>query len=287
MPTYAIVIDTDASLPLELIERYHIYQVPQTVVFGNESFEAVYQIDDATLFSRIDREGKLPTTAAPPPGKFAAAFQAAFDDGAEGVICFCVSSQVSATFESARNACELLPGRDITVVDSRTLTIGQGFMVLEAAEAAYADQSKEEILALAENVRERTHLFAAVPTLKYLAMSGRMSQIASGVANILDIKPILTIKDGRLVLLERVRAWHKSLRRIIELAEKARAGQPIERMAIGHVNVPEEARRFQNQVFQELPCPEEVIFTEINPGMSPHSGAGVVGMGFVTAARGK
>jgi fatty acid-binding protein DegV len=107
------------------------------------------------------------------------------------------------------------------------------------------------------------------------------------MANMLDIKPILTIKDGRLVLLERVRAWHKSLRRIIELAEKARAGQPIERMAIGHVNVPEEARRFQNQVFQELPCPEEVIFTEINPGMSPHSGAGVVGMGFVTTARGE
>jgi DegV family protein with EDD domain len=254
-----------------------------SVVWVTQALEAVYQIDDAALFARVNQEGWLPKTAAPPPGKFAAAFQAAFNDGADEVICFCVSSQVSATYESARNACELLAGREITVVDSMSLTIGQGFMVLAAAEAARSGEAKPEILALAEAVRQNTHLFAAVPTLKYLAMSGRLNHFAAGMANMLDIKPILTIKDGRLALLERVRSWQKSWKRMLELAQKACNSQPIERMAIGHVNAPDQARSFQAHVTQVLPCPEEVIFTELNPGMSPHTGAGLIGVAIVTA----
>ncbi len=281
MPAIAIVTDTNASLLLDLVERYSIRQVPQTVIFGNQSYQAVYQIDDAALFARVDREGKLPTTAAPSPGQFAAAYQAAFESGAEQVICFCVSSEVSATYKAALSACDLLSGKEITVVDSHTLTMGQGFMVLAAAEAALAGESRERILALAEDVRRRTHLFGTLPTLKYLAMSGRVNHLAAGMATALDIKPILTIKDGKLALLERVRTWHKALRRVIDLAEKACGGRPIERLAVAHADNPAEARLLQAMACQALPCPPEVIFTELNPGMSPHSGAGMVGVAFV------
>jgi DegV family protein with EDD domain len=281
MTRVAIVTDTNASLPLELTRRMGIFQVPQTVIFGDESFEACTQINDAELFARIDREGKLPTTAAPAPGRFAQEYEAAFAAGAEQVICFSISSELSATYKSAIAACDLLPGKDITVVDSQTLSIGQGFMVLAAAEAARAGLSKSEILAIAEDVRERSFFFATLPTLKYLQMSGRVSYLAAGMATMLAIKPILTIKDGRLVMLERVRTWQKALKRVVELADRARAGRPLEQIAIGHVNAPEEARQFQTLVCETLPCLVETIFTEINPGMSPHSGSGVVGVGFV------
>jgi fatty acid-binding protein DegV len=134
MSSIAIITDTDSSLPAEVAAR-------------QESFETGVDINDARLFARVDREGKLPTTAAPAPGKFAEAYQAAFDAGAETVICFCVSGEVSATYSAAVNARDLLPERDITVVDSRSLSMGQGFMVLAAAEAAQAGASKDEIVA--------------------------------------------------------------------------------------------------------------------------------------------
>jgi DegV family protein with EDD domain len=136
MQNIAIITDTDSSIPFELAARYNLYQVPVTIHFGEESYEAVYAISDADTFRRIDKEGILPTTAAPAPGKFTTAYKNAFDGGAEKIICLCVSSAVSATYNAAVAATESFPGREITVVDSTNLSMGLGYMALAAAEAA-------------------------------------------------------------------------------------------------------------------------------------------------------
>ena len=104
MPNIAIITDTDASLPKSLSEEYGIYQVPIAVNFGTEVLRTGIDIDDETLFERVDREGKLPTTSAPAPGDFSSAFEGAFETGAETVLCFCVSSEVSATYGAAESA---------------------------------------------------------------------------------------------------------------------------------------------------------------------------------------
>ena len=278
-----IVTDTDSSLPAAIAAQYGIQQVPINIHFGEESFQAAVDINDEEAFARIDRDGKLPTTSAPTPGQFSEAYQAAFDAGAESVLCFCVSAEISGTYNAALTARDLLPERDITVVDSRTLSLGQGYMAIAAAEAVRQGASKEEAIAAAESLRERTHVYAALATLKYLAMSGRVGHLAAGMANLLNIKPILTVRDGKLDMLEKVRTQHKAWDRVVELTVEKVGGQTIERMGIIHVNALEKAREFEALLREHLSCPTDIITAEFTPGLSIHSGTGIVGVVVVVA----
>jgi DegV family protein with EDD domain len=234
VPEVVIITDTDASLPKKVSDQYGIRQVPIAINFGSEVFQSGVDIDDRMLFDRVDKERQLPTTSAPSPGDFSDAFAEALRSEAESILCFCVSSEISATYGAAVSARQTMPDRDIHIIDTRSLSMGQGFMVLAAAEAAQSGASIPEIKSLVESVRERTYFYAVLPTLKYLAMSGRVRQVAAGLANVISIKPILTINDGKLDLLERVRTLRKAWRRAIELSVNAVGSGKIERLAIVH-----------------------------------------------------
>ena len=218
MPPIAIITDTDSSLPFELAKEYNIVEVPIIVQFGEESFRDVYEIDNAAVFTRIDRQGKLPSTAAPSPGQFVEAYQAAFDAGADQILCLTISSEMSAVHTAASAAAEMFTDRIVKVVDSRTVAFGEGLMAIEAAKAIANGASMNEAVAAAENLRDRSHLFAALSTLKYLAMSGRVGHIAAGFGSLLEIKPILTVRNEKLEMLERIRTQNKAWARTIELA---------------------------------------------------------------------
>jgi len=278
MSKTAIITDSDASLPPAIAERYDIVQVPIMVQFGEESFKVGSEINDAETFARIDRNGKLPTTSAPSPGQFVEAFKTAFAKGYDSIICITVSSEISATYSAALNAASLIPDSDISIVDSKSLSMGQGFMTLAAAEAIQNGETKENAIAAAQSAGERTHLFAALSTLKYLAMSGRVGHIAAGLANLLDVKPILTIRNGRLEMLEKVRTQRRAWERAINLTVEKAAGKQIERMAIIHVNALSDAQKLEGLLRDFLPCPDEIIYSELTPGLSVHSGAGLVGI---------
>lgn len=276
MSRIAIVTDTDSSLPFELSEKHEITQVPIIIQFGEESFRDVYDIDNVGVFSRIDKQGKLPTTAAPSPGQFAEAFKNAFEKGAESVLCFNISSEMSATYASARQAAELLPGKRIEIIDTRSLAMGQGYMVLAAVEVVEKGGSIEDAIKAAEDVRDRTFLFGALATLRYIAMSGRVSSLAAGMAGLLDIKPILSLQNGKLELLEKIRTQTKSWNRAIELLKEKAAGRAVEKMSVLHVKAPEAAHQFEQLLKTSIACPAETILTEIPPGLSIHTGAGMV-----------
>ena len=282
MPKITIITDTDASLPVDIADQYGIRQVPIIVQFGEETFRTGVDIDDVSLFERVDRENKLPTTSAPSPGAFVEAFQSAFDDGTDAIVCICVSSKISATYGAALTAAGTFENRDITVIDSLTLSMAQGFMALTAAEAAQNGASVEEIVELTTSIGQRMHVYAALSTLKYLAMSGRVGKVAAGVADTFNVKPILSVQDGKLDLLEKVRTQKKAVARVLDLVGQSVGEGTIERMAIIHVNNLEGARALQNQLCAQVTCPDSVIIAEFSAGLSVHAGSGVVGVVVVT-----
>ena len=280
--TIAIISDTDTSLPASSLNEYGIRQVSITIHFGEEILKACSDITDEQLVERVKQEGKLPTTAAPSPGDFSEAYQEAFENGADEIICLTVSGDVSATYAAALTAKELHPGKEITIVDTKSISMGQGFMVLKAAELAREGKNREEILAAVENVRNRTHLFAALDTLKFMAMSGRVGHLTAEMAGVLNIKPILTIKDGKLDLLEKVRTRKKAWNRVLELTATALGDDEIENIFILHVAAKQEAGEFEKMLRETVPCPDVIPLTELTPGLSVHTGAGLVGVAFTT-----
>lgn len=284
MSRIAVITDTDASLPLDVAARYGIGLVPILVNFGDTSLRSGIDIGDTEVFERVDREGRLPTTAAPSPGQFQQAFEEAFAQGAEAIVCLCVSAAISGTYNAALVAAQALEGRPIRVIDSRTLSMEQGYMALAAAEAAQAGASLDEVVAQAEAVGRRCVLYAALATLKYLAMSGRVGHLAAGMASLLSVKPILTVRDGKLDLLEKVRTQRKAWERVIELTSLALSGAAPERVAILHVAANEDARAFEALLRARIPCPKEIMTVELGAGLSVHSGAGMVGVTVVKGA---
>ncbi len=282
MSKIAIITDTDSSLPADLAAQHGIQLVPITVHFGEEVYTTGLDLDDIRLFKMIDARQKLPTTSAPPPSAFDIAFRQAFERGAEQIICICVSSKISATYLAALSALENFSGKDITVIDSLNLCMAQGFMALAAAEAAERGASKEEIVALVTSIQPRVHVFGALPTLKYLAMGGRMGKLAAGIADTLNIKPVLTSRDGKLELLEKVRTWRKAEERLIELAHSIADGKKVERVALIHVNNVPGVEHLYEKLKAELNIGLEPVVADFTPGLSVHAGSGVIGFVMVT-----
>jgi DegV family protein with EDD domain len=283
MPKVSVITDSDCSLPLSLTDELGIRQVPITIQFGEEILRSGIDISDVELFQRVDRESKLPTTAAPSPGDFLSAYREAFEeDKADEVLCFCVSGAISATYSAAKVAAEELPDKKITVVDTETLSMGQGYMVLAAFEALKIGKSIDEAVEIAKDLGARSHLYGALATLKYLSMSGRVSHLAAGMAGMLDIKPILSVQNGKLDMLEKVRTRKKAWERVVELCRRDSMGKKIINMAVLDVNATKDADEFEALLKANLDCPAEILRSDLSAGLSVHTGAGLVAVGFVT-----
>jgi DegV family protein with EDD domain len=276
MPRYAIVTDTDASLPPDIAAQYGIALVPISIQFGQDSLRADFDISDAALFERIRREGRLPTTAAPSPGAFCAAFEQALSGGAEHVVCLTVSSAISATYAAAQDACALVAPERITVLDTGVVSMVQGYMAIAASEAAAQGGSVEAIVAAAMATRERAALYGALSTLKYLAMGGRVPQFTAAMAGLLNIRPILTMRDGKLDLLEKARTRRRVWERMIELCQAYVGDGRVERWSLVHVNARDEALAFGTALSNSLSLPTEPLVVPLGPGLGVHTGDGTI-----------
>ncbi len=281
-----IITDSDSSLPDSILEKHGILCAPIGINFGHETYISGKTIDDAGVFKIIDEKQQLPTTSAPNPQAYVDLYNEAFQHGAETIICITVSSQVSSTFESAEKARDSFPGKDIHVIDSLNLAIGQGFMVLAAAEAAARGASVDEIKLAVKHAGENLHTFATLPTLKYLYLGGRVSRLQASLADTFEIRPTLTVKDGKLVILEKNRTMKRGLSQVVNHVHKIAHNKPLERMAILHVNDPAGAEKLKQDLMEKIQCPETIDIVPLSPGLSVHTGAGLLGVVIQTGENG-
>ncbi len=282
MSKIQIVTDTDSNLPLDVAKENQIALVPITVQFGEESFQDLVEIKNPELFERIDKLGKLPTTAAPSLGAFIDAFRSAFEKGADSIVCVCVSSKVSRTYESALAAAEEFAGKVITVIDSESLSMSQGYMVISAARAAAAGKSHEEVVSLVQDLRGRCILYGSLSTLKYLALGGRVSNLAASMANMLNIRPILCVNNGKLDLLEKVRTRKVAMDRLVELLVNSVQGREVEYACLLHVLNAEDALELGEKLRTQIKMPSDIPLIDFGPGLSVHAGVGLIGAVIVT-----
>jgi len=232
-----IVTDSACDLTAEEVERFGIEVVPLSIRFGSDELEDRTELSVEGFYGLMEQRSELPETAAPSPGKFEAAFRRQAEAGADAVVCINLSSDLSATMAAAQNAARALEGElAVHVVDSKSITAGLGTQVLLAAERAADGASAEDVVALVEDLRARTHVIGCLDTLDNLKKGGRIGGAQAMLGSLLSIKPMIDISTGVVEEAGKHRTRKKSLE---ALREKVRAGRPIEHLAIIHGMAPD------------------------------------------------
>ena len=244
----------------------------------HEHFRAGVDLSTAAFWERmVAPDAPFPTTAAASPGEFQSVFEACFAGGAEAVVCVDVAGSLSATVKSATIARDLLPAREIHVVDSTSASMGEGVLALIGAEMAARGLGAREIAdALTERAAD-LNVFVALDTLEYLRKGGRISGTQATIGGLLSVKPIITIKDGTVDTADRVRTRSKARERVIELLSE----RPVERLAILYTtSTPDEVAAFRDEVVAGLPGGVDnacVTVQPVGPSVGPHLGPGCLG----------
>lgn len=233
--TVRIVTDSACDLRGDEVAELNIEVVPLSIRFGDDEYVDREQLAVDEFYRLLAASEKLPETAAPSPGRFAESFQRHLDAGATTIVCINLSAAVSATMQSAVTAAETLDA-DIRVVDSKSVTAGQGSIVLAAARAAAAGASADEVVRIAESAAERTHVFGALDTLENLQKGGRIGNAQALLGSMLSIKPIIDISSGTVEEAGKQRTRKKSL---AWLRDKLAEFGPIENLAIMHGQAPD------------------------------------------------
>jgi len=275
--TIRIVSDSTCDLPAEVIRANNITIVPMYINIGAKTFRDGVDLSRQEFYEQLPAFTHHPTTAAPSPGLFRQVYEQLAAEGATEILSIHISVKLSAVVEMAAQGAKETSIIPVTVFDSRQLSMGTGFEVLSAAQAAAAGRSMSEIIAILEEQITRTRTFAALDTLEFLRRSGRMNFALAFLGSLLHIKPFLKMYNGNPTA-ERIRTRGKAMKRLVDLLQEA---APLEKVALLHSRAAERAEALIKQVRHLLPA-GDIILEEINPVLGAHLGPGVVGFSVIS-----
>ena len=279
-----IIADTTCSIPLDQLAAKGIDCLPQVIVFGNESYRDDYEIDTATFLSKLQASPTLPKTAAPPPALYNPLFQKYLDQG-DQIVVITPSAEVSGTYRSAEVAAQDFPDADIRIIDSRTAAGGLGSIVLQAKAWALQGMPIDELTAAVKEMSARGKVYFLVDTLENLRKGGRIGGAQALLGSLLQVKPLLTLKDGRIEPVESQRTKKKAVARLKDLIYAECPHGMEGAISVSHCGAEDEAIQLANELARELQI-EKIPVYLVPPAIVVHAGPGVLAISFFVAANG-
>lgn len=276
----ALLTDSCADLPAELIREYNIHIVPLRIRCADGEYADGVDITAADVYRRL-RAGELPQTSLPAGEDFEAALREIYAEGYDGVIAVMLSSGLSGTYNLMRLAGQACGGDfPVAVFDSRSGSLGQGITVLQLAEYIRAGMGWEELLERVPRLLEGTHPFFSVDTLEYLQKGGRIGKVTATAGMLLNIKPILSFSDdGQLRSVAKVRGRPQVMDKLVELAVQVCGNHRHYNLAVANGGAPEEMELLRQKLTRALPDYDHIWAGEIDSTLSVYIGDGVLGAG--------
>jgi len=273
-----IVTDSTSDIPRALQEELGITIVPLTVHFGNEEYIDGVNLPPALFYEKLAKADKLPTTSQIPVGKFMEVFDELSKNGDE-VLGIFISSKLSGTFQSALIAKQTLYSRKIQVVDSLTTTFALYLLVQQAVQMRDSGATLKEIVNYLENIKTKMTILAVIDNLTYLQKGGRLSTAGAAIGTLLKVKPLITVKDGSVQMVHKVRGIKKAYEWMIEQASTLQ-DKLQQAIACGSSNSPEMLSEFVTLAREKLDM-THVLKVDIGIIVGTHAGPGCVGIAFI------
>lgn len=274
----AVVTDSTSDIPRELVEQYNIRVVPQVLIMGDKTWRDGVEIDSPTFYELLQTSPHFPATSQPSVVDFQKVFTELSQE-ADGIVAVLVSDELSGTLNSARMAVENLPDLPIEIIDTRSVSLQLGWIVLATARVAATGADLETVAATARSLIGRTQIYFVVDTLEYLHRGGRIGAASRLFGTALNLKPLLSVQDGIVTPVTKVRSRRKALQTLTQLLDEQLAGAGQIHMGVLHVAAPEEAERLAGEL-QARFQPVEMILSECGPVVGTHAGPGTVGAAF-------
>jgi len=277
-PKIAIVTDSTADLPAQLAKTRGITVVPLTLNFEGRSLLDGVEIRPSEFYRKLPNATTHPTTSQPSPGRFAEAYAELLNDHSD-VVSIHISEKLSGTYASAVQGAEMVDAGRVHVIDSQLVSMSLGLLTLAATEIASQGAAASAIAQRVMDMREQVQTYFSVATLEFLRRGGRIGRASAMLGSVLQVKPVLCIRDGLVTPLERVRTFDRALSRVVELTREVDRGKGL-CVIVGHADAESDAKR----VARELePFAETLMIQPLGPVVGAHAGPGVVGVGCYSA----
>jgi len=270
-----IITDSTSDLPLDFVEENKIHIVPLNIHLQDSLYKDGVDIQPSELYYRLRTEDIFPQTSQPSAGEFMEIYQTLKPD--DEVLVLCLSSELSGTYQSAEMARDMVAEQidaEIHVVDSRSVSLGLGMQVIHAQKCFAEGKDMAQTLSELAEIRRRMRLIFAVDTLEYLARGGRISQLSKRLGNLLQLKPVLHLEEGRIEVLDKVRTRSKAVQRILEIFYKE--ASQAQQVVILHIDAPTEGQQLAQKVQEYYHGP--LLLAQCGAVIGSHAGPGTVGI---------
>ena len=284
MSKVAIVTDSTANLPPEIIRNLPVSVIPLHVIWGEQEYLDQVELTSDQFYARLRTDKILPTTSQPSPAEFKDLYVRLLEEGFD-ILTVTISSKLSGTMDSAIQAKAMLPGPRIEIFDSQTTSLAMGFQVLAAARLANQGATLKECSEAVAKARDKSGVFFVLKTLEFLARGGRLGGASAFVGTMLNLKPILELRDGQVEPVERVRTSNKAIDRLLDIFEaRIRKDSCPVRIACLHTDTPDEAANLLERARQRFGVTDlnEAFIGRVSPVLGVYAGPGALGLAFMT-----